>query len=341
MKNKITQTTIALACAGVVMFVVFAIRSTVFAQAKDFSITAYPAVIEKEVKPNEETRLLVQFRNNTDQFVTGSVKAANYTIKDKTGTPDIIDSADLTPKYGAASWIRPEYDALTIPPNDYVAVNLYVTVPPETSTCGNYALVYFDFDPNNQPEGAAVRNSSTAVKAKVGSLINFSVQKTNCKESLQVLNFSTPKFMEYGPIPVTFDLLNGGDIHFTPKGTVTITNAFNKVAARETIKDQRVFPESAKSYNVSAGKHWMIGPYTVSLSGTYGTADKPFAYTTSVWVFPWRTALIIILLLAILSLVLHRYFNGITAREQDLEEEIKHERSEIEELKDMLKKKQE
>ncbi|PJE62663.1 hypothetical protein COU88_03825, partial [Candidatus Roizmanbacteria bacterium CG10_big_fil_rev_8_21_14_0_10_39_6] len=73
----------------------------------------------------------------------------------------------------------------------------------------------------------------------------------------------------------------------------------------------------------------------------YGNADKPFTYTASVWVFPWRTALIIILLLAIVSLVLRRYFNSITEREQNLEEEIQHERSEIDELKDMLKKKQE
>ena len=341
MKNKTLKTTIVLVCAGIAIIIASAIRSTVFAQAKDFSITAYPAVIGKEVKLNEETRILVQFRNNTDQFVTGSVKSANYIIKDKSGTPEIVDSAELTPKYGAASWIKPEYDTLTIPPNDYVAVNLYVTVPSETSTCGNYALVYFDFDPNNQPEGAAVRNSASAVKAKVGSLVNFSVQKTDCKESLQVLNFSTPRFLEYGPVPVSFDLLNGGDIHFTPKGTVTITNAFNKVTARESIKEQRVFPESAKSYNVSAGKHWMFGPYTVSLSGTYGSADKPFTYTASVWVFPWRTALILVLLLTIVSLVLRRYFNSITQREQSLEEEIQHERSEIEELKDMLKKKQE
>src|SRR3989344_3743431 len=235
-------------------------RLPVFAQIKDFSITAYPAVIEKEVKPNEETRLLVQFRNNTGQFVTGSIKTANYTIKDKTGTPEIIDDESLAPKYGAASWIRSEYETVTIPPNDYVAVNLYVQVPPETSTCGNYALVYFDFDPNNQPEGTTARESASAVQAKVGSLINFSVQKTNCKENLQVLNFTAPKFLEYGPVPVSFDLLNSGDIHSTPKGTVTILNIFKKVIVQESIKEQRVFPESAKTYNVSAGTHWMIGP---------------------------------------------------------------------------------
>lgn len=330
----------ALALLGIV-FAFLTLQTRVLAQVTDFSITAYPAVIEKEVAPNEDTRVLVQFRNNTDQFVSGSIKAVNYTIKDKKGTPELIENDSVKPKYGAASWITPEYGTVTIPPNDYVAINLRVQVPTETSTCGNYALVYFDYNPTNQPEGTSAKNSSSAVQAKVGSLINFSVTKTICKEELNVLNFTTSRFVEFGPIKVNFDLLNTGDIHLTPKGTVTITNVFNKQGARENIKEQRVFPESAKAYELATGTHWMLGPYTVTLSGVYGISDTPFAYTTSVWVFPWRTALIIMLFILIVALVLRRYFHGLTEREETLEEEIKHERSEIEELKDMLKKKQE
>lgn len=290
---------------------------------QDFGITAFPATMEADVKPGESTRLLLQFKNQTNNFISGRIRVFDYIIVDKQGTPQLIESGTQQPKYGAASWVTPEVDRITIAPNDYAAINLRVTAPQQVQICGAYAAVVFESDTQaTANQQAAGRNSASAITAQIGSLLSFRTGIPSCKEAAQIINAATPKFSEYGPIPLQFDVRNIGNVHISPKLSLQIKSWSGRVTAKKTLATRRIFPETAKTYSETIGRKWLFGPQTILLSGTYGLQELPITFSVTVWVFPWRLALAILLLIVILSLLMRRFTGGIIEHEHELEGEI-------------------
>ena len=71
------------------------------AQISQQSITVYPAIIDLESQAGETTRFLLQFRNNSQTPVAGSIKIADFTVKDKDGTPVLLENLPEKPIYAA------------------------------------------------------------------------------------------------------------------------------------------------------------------------------------------------------------------------------------------------
>lgn len=319
----------------------FGIAPTVFAQLS-IDLTVYPAVVEQEVTPGKQTRFLLQFRNNSSKIISGVIKSADYVISDKQGTPQLVESNQMSLKYAASKWITPLTDQISIPANDYVAVNITVDPPAQIGTCGNYAIVYFEPTGSNQGgTDQKATKSESSISAKVGALINFRVATKQCKEEMNILGFTLPKFLEYGPIPVAFDLFNKGDVHISPQGTLSLSSMWKQNSSVTDIKTQRIFPETAKSYENSIGSKWMLGRYAVALNGTFGNTKNSFQQVGYVWVLPWKVILLAVLILIILIAVGKNMLGAVTKKEQMLEQEIEVEKEEIEKLKEELKKRNE
>lgn len=307
----------------------------------NFNITVYPAISEQTVIPGDSTHLLLQFRNNSKELIHGTIKVADYIVTDKKGVPMLIENTNQVLKYGASKWIIPSYSIVSIPGNDFVAVTLNINVPNDVINCGNYALVYFE------PDTISVSNKDTTIKsestitAKIGALVNFKVKNINCREDLRVMDFNLPAFLEYGPIKLNFDLFNFGNVHVAPKGNLVLTNMLNIFTDREPIKEQKIFPETAKSYESSVGSKWMFGRYKIILNANYGEKNTPLITKAYVWVFPWRIGLIILLTLVIIILIIRGHFIDSIEKRQLLEKELIAEKSEIEKLKETARKKRE
>lgn len=305
----------------------------------NLDLTVYPAVVEHEVQPNTPSRFLLQFRNNNAVPISGKIKVADYIIADKQGTPLLVEDKQVSLKYAASKWISPLVGEITIPAHDYAAINISVNPPQEMGACGHYSIVYFEpFEKDQTEEGQQNTQSESSVVNKIGALVNLKTKSKTCKQDLSVLGFSAPQFLEYGPIKVSFDLFNKGDVHINPQGSVTATNMMDKTVSSTPIKEQRIFPETAKTYESMIGQRYMIGKYAVRLQGTYGDSMLPFTATLFVWVFPWKIAIAILLMIIILFLVGKKIHMEIKGKELTLEQEIAKDRKEIEKLKDELKK---
>jgi len=324
---------------SVLLSAVLAVPS--FAQSK-VDLTVYPAVVEQEIKPGTPSRFLLQFKNNSDTLINGNIKVADYIISDKQGTPILVEGQQLSLKYAAAKWLTPLDSQIAIPPNDYTTVNVTINPPQEVGPCGHYAIVYFE--PFELPAVGGAKSkaatSESSVINKIGALINLRTVSKTCKEDMSVLGFTVPQFLEYGPVKVTFDLYNKGDVHITPSGTLTVANLMNSEVDSVGIKEQRIFPETAKSYEATVGQGFMMGRYSITLQGKYGNANLPFVKMAYIWVFPWRAALVILLTLIILGIIARAVYKNIVVKESSLEEELSDEKKEIEKLKKELGKRE-
>lgn len=306
------------------------------------SITAFPAVQDITITPGERTRAQLQFKNNNNTPISGFIRVADYIISDKDGTPVLIENTELKPKYGAASWISFLYDRATIPPKDFITLDIFVDPPKEIGSCGHYTIVYFQ--PNETALGSPTgeRNSATAVITKIGALLNLTTETKQCTESAEITSFSYPTFLEYGPITVTYDISNNGDIHLSPKGYINLSNALGQLTDQNILEEKRIFPETLKSYKHTFGKKWMFGPYTIHIKSTYGmNDDKILTKTAVVWVLPWKVMTVVFFALLIFVYFARKSLIALILKERKLETELQEEKQEIEKLKGELKKKQE
>lgn len=306
-------------------------------------MTVFPAVQDRLVKPGERARFQIQFRNGGDSPVAGLIRVANYLIVDKQGTPQLIEDANTEPKFGAASWITAAVDRITIPPKDFVTVDLAAQVPYDVTTCGKYAMVYFEPSLTNltNPTAPVQPNSASIIRARLGGLVNFQVQSKECKEMAELQNIIASKFLEYGPIDLKFDVYNGGDLHIAPRGLAVLTNLFGQGVDQQVLQDQNVFPESAKTMDLKFGSHLMFGRFKINLEASYGTQGKKLMSTVYVWVFPWKVTVIVLLALIILILLVRNFYGKTIKKEASLESEIKEEKEEIEKLKEELRRRKE
>ena len=303
------------------------------------NLSVFPAIQEKLVKPGERTRIQIQFKNGADTALMGKLKVVDFVVTDKQGTPKVVESKELKSKYGASSWITLPNDSIAIPPRDYVSVDMGVEVPYDVSTCSKYALVYVE------PLSETVRvkadfkkpETATTVSTRLGGIVTFNIENSNCKENLNISGFTFPKFQEYGPIKVKFDVFNLSDYHIVPAGYANISNFFGLPTDQQNIKEQRIFPEAGKSYDVDLGSKWMVGRYkilvNVASNGLKSVSRQQVAY---VWMFPWRVALAVILTIIVMIIIV----KNLITKETDLEEELKKEKDEIEKLKLQLRKRE-
>jgi hypothetical protein len=312
------------------------LSSIVFAQ-QSLPLVVYPAKQDIIVKAGELTNAQIQFRNKSDKPVFGNVKVVDFIINDKNGTPELVEKSPV-PKYGAANWITSSYDVITIPPNDFVSINLQIKVPANVTTCGKYALVYFE--PNLNASGIKSTDGGSAIAAKIGGIINLETSQANCIESATISNTEYNQFQEYGPIKVSYDIANAGNIHINPSGFIQLVNFFGEVVDQKNIKEDRIFPETIRVFNTELGTKWMAGKYKVDLKTGYGNG-KLLTSTINIWVFPWRLAIVILIALIIIFFIGRELFKKFIIKEEKLEEELEKNKEEIEILKEKLRNQRE
>lgn len=252
------------------------------------SITVYPAIIDLDVTSGQTYEFSIQFLNLDDKPISGVIKKADFTVKDKEGNPILIEDEEVKPVFAASNWISTNTERITIPANDFITVYFSAHIPHQSKTCGNYAFVYFE---NESP----MASSASVLTTKIGSLVNFTIKDKVCKEEIKISNLKYPVFSEYGPVKITFEIINQGDYHIAPNGTVSLTNIFNKQIAGQMIPKKRIFPGALKEYEMNLGRKWMFGLYNL-------TINLPEATTVHLWVFPWK--LIVIITLAIILIVI-------------------------------------
>jgi len=125
------------------------------------------------------------------------------------------------------------------------------------------------------------------------------------EENLEVKEFNVPSLLEYGPVPFTIRFENTGTVHVRPRGFVTITNWRGKKVADIEFPQQNVIPGAVRKIETSWDEKWLLGRYSATLVGIYGTGNLPIKPPiVFFWVFPWK----IILGTSILLILIISYF---------------------------------
>lgn len=298
----------------------------VIAQAR-IPLVVAPARQSVAIDPGKSENLQIKFFNESTSPITGNLKAVDFVVTGSDGSPLLLeDQLD--------DWVKLPYDKAAIPSGDVLKINFKVEVPATAVPGGRYVAIVFEQTGqiDQTPE------SASAVSSRLVGLVNIRVNGPII-ESAFINQFKTPKFLEFGKIPVSFEILNKGGYHINPKGQVTLTNWMGKEIERVTLDDKNIFPNAKRIYDTKIGETWMFGKYKVGIEASYGDTGKTLIANNYVWVIPVTVIAIVIFTILIAILAAYVISKKFTAKQEVLEEKLEQEISEIEALKSRFKDK--
>ncbi len=330
-KNKLQITTGLLVCLIIGLF----INSPVHAQ-NAVPLTVAPARQQFNVDPGQTEYFNIKFVNQSNAPLYGNLKVVDFLVLDNEGTPTLLDDVkDLSSKYSGASWIVLPSDKASVPGGGILTLQLKMQVPEDARPGGRYIAVSFEptgVIPSATGEG---EEGTLGISQRIVGLIYVRVNGP-ISESAFIEKFRVPSLVQFGPVKITFDILNRGDYHITPKGQITLTNWFGKQIDSELLEAKNIFPDVSRGYETSLGKKWMIGRYKVDLTASYGDSGRVLSQTDYVWAFPWALALVILFAITIIILLIVLIYQKFIKKEEKLKQVIVEEQKELEALKEKL-----
>lgn len=264
-------------------------------------VTITPPKIEVNLAPGDKTEGRLGIINDSDTDMTFITGVYDFIVTDNNGTPEILPRGTmLNNKYSAANWIAVYPEEFTVKQHQRFDFNYYIQVPQNAGAGGHYAaLIYQPVNNGNQPAVGA------KIQTQIATLVYISVKGT-INESAKVTKFIAPNFSEYGPVKINTQITNYGDLHIIPQATITIKDMLGRVVATSDLASENIFPGGiAREFTNTIGGKLMIGRFTASLLGSYGTGGNlPLSATLVFWVFPWRAASVIALVFVAVILAL-------------------------------------
>lgn len=323
--KKLTALTISAMSVATAMYLMV---NTVQAQAR-IPLVVAPARQTVALDAGKTENLQIRFFNETNSPISGNIKAVDFIVTGSDGAPILLEDQ-------INDWIVLPYDRASIPAGEVLRVNFKINVPKDAPAGGRYAAIIFE--QTGQLTQTTNNEAASLVSPRIVGLVNIKVNGP-ITESAFINVFKLPKFLEFGKIPLYFEISNKGGYHINPNGQVTLSNWMGQEIEKVIIDDKNIFPNAKRSYEVELGQTWMFGKYKVDLMANYGEQGKTVSESSFVWVIPVTVIVIIIFSIIIAILVAYLISRKVKARQEELENRLEEEISEIEALKNKFKDK--
>lgn len=306
--------------------------------AESVGLMAIPPRIGEDgslvVKPGGTVQLEARVRNTSDRSVTVRTITEDFIIGDDGVTP--VPVSELTSsRWSASQWIQIPQATRDIPPGEAATIPFVVQVPSDALPGGRYTMLMHQVEGATGGAAGSSTGGQTGINQRVGTLVYLRVEGP-VTEDANIRNLLVPSLVEYGPVPVSFEVENLSDIHIRPTATVVINDWFGREIDRLSVDSKNVFPLSNRPFEVSWEHLWGFGRYTVMVEASYGDSGKLATAQAHFWMIPYTmiggAILMVLALFAILTSVrrhLH-HRNDVTRKHIELlEEKIKHLESEL------------
>ncbi|OGH23833.1 MAG: hypothetical protein A2698_00015 [Candidatus Levybacteria bacterium RIFCSPHIGHO2_01_FULL_42_15] len=280
------------------------------AYAESFSFEVSPAIISISEKRPFETEEEITLSNKSQQTIELDIRLSPFVPSDSTGSmtyraakdafaqkpnPDILKNVQLLENE------RP-IDTLTLTPFQEKTVSLKVTIPPSEPSSDYYFSVIFLSNPPQKDED----QSATVAIGGIATHVLLSIGP-NEPTNGTIEAFSTPRFIEHGPVPFAISIINKSNHFITPKGSILIRNMFGQTVGAVGVGQTRVLANSTRVLpQVSFNESFLLGPYEATLSLALSEEGPSFSRSIRFFAFPAKSFLLILASLFLLFWVRKR-----------------------------------
>lgn len=280
------------------LFFTFSVLSFMFvkvhAQEVIRTMTITPPTVAFTLDPGRKAEGQMKIINDSPNPITFDVNVQDFIVVDTIGTPNMLPPNTLNSKYSLASWIGATPQKFTVLPGQKQVIDYFIQIPKDAKPGGHYAAAIYT------AESKGGQGTGAAVIAQIGTLFYITV-KGPVTERATITNFFANSFQEYGPVKILTQIKNFGNLHIAPKGTINVTGLFFNNT--KDLPTHNIFPETARNFENTVGQNLMIGSYKAVLLASYGVNNNlPLTATLYFWVFPWRLAIVVVLVIVAIIL---------------------------------------
>lgn len=261
-----------------------------------------PTLFDFSAQPGQTITRSVRLTNDTSQdisltYQTGILEAS----PEGNGVPMLLPA----PKdiHSIADWVSVPNPTFILKPGEKKEVAFDIAVPENAEPGGHYAWVAWSETPSD------IDGTSVAISGGVATQILLKVEG-NVQEKLTIQSFQTTEGKtNFEKLPVTFrlNILNTGNVHEKPRGTITIRNMLGAVVAIlpfNTEKDTgNILPNKERAYEVQWKEGFALGKYTAQLDAVYADG-KTITSQMSLWIFPKALIAVWLLIIAIITVII-------------------------------------
>jgi len=279
--------------------------STSAALQQGEGLTISPPILELTLKPGESSQQTIKITNPTQKLMEIYPLVMNFKASGEGGEPAFYPATSGEEKFSLASWIKFNQTKLALTPEQVVEFKYQIQAPADAEPGGHYGVVFFATEPPKPEQDI----SQVAIASMIGSLVLARVPGA-INENASLVDFSTHKFYLKTPVEFTIRIKNLGNVHFKPKGEITIQNSFGKNSDSVTVNEAKgnVLPDSTRKFTENwQASGWTFGRFSAALSLTYGETSQNLSGNLSFWIIPiWFIVLIGLILLIIIVLIIRR-----------------------------------
>jgi hypothetical protein len=246
-------------------------NTTHIVNAQTRGITVIPPKFELFSVPGDTLTERIRLKNESSFPITVSVVIEDFTSAGEEGEVALEEESSNT-SFSLAKWVEPSSKDIVLQPNEETNVSFDINVPRDAEPGGHYASILF-------ASGGEAVPGAAAVTQRVGALILLRVSG-NVEEKGIIETFETPNYLQNGPVVFTLRVLNEGNVHIQPKGTIVVTNLLNQKVAELPLEGNNVLPGAVRKMETSWDKSNLLGVYTATLVATYGQQNLPLTAAT-------------------------------------------------------------
>ena len=254
------------------------------AQISGDGLTISPPILELETKPGETYNQIIKITNPTNNLIEVYPQVMNFRASGEGGEPAFYPATEEEANFSLAQWIKFNQSKVALTPEQVVEFNYSIEVPADAEAGGHYGVIFFA----TQPPKAEEDQSQISISSMIGSLILAKVPGTIIEKGF-LESFKANRI--YLKLPATFQvrISNLGNVHFKPRGDITIKGMFGGESDKIQLNQARgnVLPDSIRKFE----EKWnpqkiIIGRYTADLRVVYGESEKTLDDQVVFWVLP-------------------------------------------------------
>lgn len=200
-----------------------------------------------------------------------------------------------------AEWFKME-KSVTLKPGEQKEIPLTIEVPKNAPPGGHFAVIWWGTASPGAKEVAIVTRAGILVLLQVSGEVN---------EKGEVIEFLLPdgKFFVFKlPEDFVVNFKNQGNTYLKPQGEIVVKNIFGSAIAafRVNSKERIIFPDNSQLLDVAKKFDklpFAFGFYKAELALQWGEKQNDIQRDIWFFVFPWKTVLIVVIILAALLLI--------------------------------------
>ena len=296
----------------------------------DFSLQVTPSPLVTTIKPGTRTTLELKIRNAGTGTEELRIDPRAFNVDKQTGEVTLDDTkpSEIT------QWVSFGAQKFTIKPGEWYTQKVHISLPKSTGFSYSLALVI------NRTNNPTAIESGRLLKGSVAVFTLVNVDRPGAIRKLDVSDFNVSQAIyEYLPAKFTVLFKNTGNSIVQPYGNIFVQRGANDKTPIATlpVNDKggyllpdtprtmeatwsQGFPVFQSSKDASGAEKsdlvwdwskltdFRIGQYTAKLVAIYndGQRDVPIERVVTFWVIPWRSILILLLVIGIVGYVRHK-----------------------------------